>query len=239
MKHSFPLTFLFVWTLGSAATVAHAQAPLEVPGHAPASHVPATGTGPRPLVIALHGNFDRPEWMCASWAPVVAGRAFLLCPRGTPRTDGGDDRWTLPPVGALERELSAARAALERRYPGRIDPGPVVWVGFSLGAHRVAEMALAAPSPTDPSRLARVQLVEGGRAMWQPRNTRAFVRRGGRVAWVCGLPWCEARARAALRGVSDDSGRVERIPAEHSDRDRMTPAIRETFEWLVADDARY
>ncbi len=154
----------------------------------------------------------------------------LALPARVSRTDAADDRWTLPPARELDQEIRAGIGALEHRYPGRVDAERVVWVGFSLGAHRIAEMAVA-----DPARFARVQLVEGGRAMWRPRGTRRFVRGGGRVAWVCGLSWCEERARGALRGVPDDVGRVERIPAAHSDRERMMPAIRRAFEWLVDD----
>ncbi|MGE0784072.1 MAG: hypothetical protein AB7S26_00190 [Sandaracinaceae bacterium] len=214
---------------------AEAQSALEVEGFAPAAFVPADGEGPRPLVIGLHGNFDRPEWMCGFWATVVRGRAFLLCPRGIPRTDApGMDRWQLPLGAVLRREIAAARRALEARYPGRIDAGPDVYIGFSQGAHRVSRLA-----EERPDAFPRVQLVEGGETFW--RSAPRYARSHGRVALVCAMGWCEQRGRQAmqrlLRGHTEV--RLERRRGAHHDLDVMAPAIRETFEWLVEGDPRF
>ena len=51
---------------------------LEVPGFRAAAFVTPDAPGQRPVVIGLHGNFDRPEWMCAAWARIVAGRRVAL-----------------------------------------------------------------------------------------------------------------------------------------------------------------
>lgn len=210
---------------------------LEVPGFAPAAVVPARGEGPRPIVIALHGNFDRPEWMCAAWDRIVSGRAFVLCPRGVLRTDAPTlDRWALPEANVLAREVAAARRALAQRYPGRVDDGPDVWVGFSQGAHRIARMALS-----DPARFTHVQLVEGGNALWNVANARRFAATEARVALVCAMRWCEQRGEALARALRAGRAQVEleRIPAAHHDLATMEPATRRTFEWLVAEDPRF
>lgn len=212
---------------------AQAQAALEVPGHHPAAFVPPSGAGPRPLVVALHGNFDRPEWMCAAWARIVRGRAFILCPRGIPRTDApGQDRWQLPEAHILAREVSAARAALSARFPGRVHDGPDVWVGFSQGAHRASRLAAG-----DPARYPRIQLVEGGASLW--RGARSYARSDGRVALVCAMPWCEQQGRRVARTIAPQRVRLERIPAAHHDLATMEPAIQRTFEWLIEGDARF
>ena len=223
---------------GLATTAASAQPSpqaLEVVGFRPAAYVAAAGDGPRPVVVALHGNFDRPEWTCAAWAPIVRGRAFVLCPRGIPRTDATHlDRWELPIAARLVREIAAARSALAARHEGRIDEGPDVYVGFSQGAHRISRMALG-----DPERYPRIQLVEGGASFW--RGTRPYAASRGRVAFVCSMRWCEMRGRRALaeleRGRAE--ARLERRDGAHHALDVMAPAIQETFDWLVRDDPRF
>lgn len=216
-------------------SVAAAQAPLEVEGFHAAAFVPPSVEGPAPVVVALHGNFDRPEWICAAWAPIVAGRAFLLCPRGIPREDAPElDRWQFPAAGPLRREIAAARRALVARFEGRVADGPDVYVGFSQGAHRVSRLALA-----DPARYPRVQLVEGGASFW--RGASRYARSPGRVAFVCAVRWCALRGEQARRVLDRGraEARLERREGRHHDLDVMEPAIRETFEWLVRDDPRF
>src|SRR5262245_14623589 len=62
--------------------------PLEVPGFGPAlAAVPLGARAPRPLLIAVHGDHDRPEWTCGSYRHVISSRAFILCPRGPAQAD--------------------------------------------------------------------------------------------------------------------------------------------------------
>ena len=159
----------------------------------------------------------------------------LLCAdRG--RSDGAPelDRWQLPPAARLRREIQAARRALEARYPGRLAPGPDLYVGFSQGAHRISRMAV-----DDPAAYPRVQLVEGGASLW--RDARRYARSEGRVAFVCAMRWCEMRGTRAARTLERGraQARLERRDGAHHDLRVMEPAIRETFEWLVAGDARF
>ena len=44
--------------------------------------VPLGAREPRPLVVALHGGSDRPEWACSAWRSISEGHAFVVCPRG-------------------------------------------------------------------------------------------------------------------------------------------------------------
>ncbi|GAB5548008.1 MAG: hypothetical protein SangKO_077680 [Sandaracinaceae bacterium] len=221
--------------LAPDTALAQAVHALEVPGFRAAAFVTPDAPGQRPVVIGLHGNFDRPEWMCAAWAGVVAGRAFLLCPRGEPRADAPElDRWQLPAAARLRREIQAARRALEARYPGRLAPGPDLYVGFSQGAHRISRMAV-----DDPAAYPRIQLVEGGASLW--RDARRYARSEGRVAFVCAMRWCEMRGTRAARTLERGraQARLERRDGAHHDLRVMEPAIRETFEWLIAGDARF
>src|SRR5690606_35988873 len=91
--------------------------PLTVVGFGTASDsVPLGARERRPVVIALHGNYDRPEWQCQVWREITGGTTWVLCPRGVPRGDAprGADRWTYAGADKLEAELDAALVALAR-----------------------------------------------------------------------------------------------------------------------------
>lgn len=226
--------------LSFASTEAQATEPLEVPGFRPAEHVvpDAAARGPRPVVVILHGNFDRPEWNCEAWTSIVAGRAFILCPRGVPRRDApGMDRWEYGGRPALLREVAAGRAALAARYPGRVGPGPDVWVGFSLGAIHLAPLARGAPT-TYP----RIILVEGGLDDWDRRNLARFVAGGGRkIGFVCGREGCKRRAErlAAVLDGAGGGGRVAFAPIGHNFYGPILAPTKTVFDWLIEDDERF
>jgi pimeloyl-ACP methyl ester carboxylesterase len=146
-----------------------------------------------PWVIALHGNFDRPSWQCDAWRREVAGRAWLLCPRGMSRRDAPSlRRFTYRSPRRVAKEIAAGRAALERRHAGRIAKGPpALLIGFSLGATYASRLAVRTPRAYP-----RVLLVEGGHTIWTAKRARAFRRRGGQsVAFACGSGWCARRSR--------------------------------------------
>lgn len=220
-------------------SAARAQVALDVPGHAPAVVVVPSGDAPRPVVIVLHGNYDRPEWACASWMEIVQGRAFILCPRGVRRrgVPASEDRWTYRGgADAVMEEIRAARAALVAREGDRVMAGPDVYAGFSLGAHLVAELASRPHGPR------RIQLVEGGRALLDRSDTRRrFARAGGRLAIVCGQRSCDERARVAAAAIEREGGEATTrfVEVGHTRDERMTPLMRETFDWLVRDDPRF
>jgi hypothetical protein len=147
--------------LPSAPPPPLAPAPLEVPGFAPASHVGPSGDAawPRPVIVVLHGNFDRPEWECDVWAGAASFHGFVLCPRGvrTPWASLAEDRWTYKGAARVEAEIEAGLAALEARYPGRVTREGMVLAGFSLGA-------ILAPGlvESSPGKYPHLFLVEGG-----------------------------------------------------------------------------
>src|SRR5262249_55456731 len=72
--------------------------------------VPLGATEARPLLIALHGNFDRPEWQCGTWRGITHGYPFIVCPRGVPRSDSPADskRFTYQNPSRTAEELKAA-----------------------------------------------------------------------------------------------------------------------------------
>jgi predicted esterase len=155
-----PVLFCAVF-LVSAAVNARTPQRLKVPGFNDAMVVAPLDEheGARPVVVVLHGNFDRPEWECAWWQDVADFHGWVLCPRGvrTPWATLKEDRWTYRNAAATSKELNAALNALEQTYPGRVSRANMVLAGFSLGAifgPRIVEM--------NPAMFKVLFLVEGG-----------------------------------------------------------------------------
>jgi len=201
--------------------------------------VPGGATEPRPVVVALHGNFDRPEWQCEVWRDITDGYPFILCPRGVPRADAPKkwDRWTYGAMAQVKKELFAGLEALEQAFPDYVDDGPVVFTGFSLGAilgrHIIKEHG---------ERFPRAVLTEGGNDGWNGL-ARAYRKSGGeRVLFGCAQSGCVQAARAAVRhaeraelvaGVAD-AGNVG-----HTYDGPVAAAVKHKWGWLVAGDSRW
>jgi pimeloyl-ACP methyl ester carboxylesterase len=192
------------------------------------------------VVVALHGNFDRPQWNCEVLPELVEGRAWILCIRGVPRRDTPRelDRWTYGARSRVMAEIDAALAALRARYPGRVDDTRPLLAGFSLGAIYAARFGVARPD-----RFPRLYLVEGSHKVWTPRNTRRFARGGGKgVVFGCGRRGCGAWSRRLCRsfgrlGVSCAEVTVPGLGHAYTD-----PLPREAlplFRKLVAGDPRW
>ncbi len=171
--------------------------------------VPIGATARRPVLIASHGNYDRPEWQCQVWRDIVGDGVFVLCPRGVARPDSpsaSDVRFTYESNARLEQEIDAGLAALRARFPEHVDPGAVLYTGFSLGA--IMGSAIAARRA---ALFPRLVLVEGGHDKWTPATAKAFADGGGqRVLFVCAQAGCGAAAAAAAARL-DKAGVLARV----------------------------
>lgn len=185
---------------------------------------------PRPVVVALHGYADRPEWQCGAWTGVTEARFFVLCPRGLalPTPPGN---FAFGSILDTEREVFAALAALEQRFPGYIGKERVL-VGYSLGASRAAQLAAR-----HPERFPRVALVEGGAAEWTARASRSFREGGGeRLLLVCSQAGCEGLLRGLERQSQGPSTevRVDYLgPFGHTLGPKVTAKLKEPWRWLA------
>jgi len=171
---------------------------LRVPGyHDAVVGLPSGASPPRPVLVAVHGNYDRVEPFCETWAQVSQQWAFVLCPRGQARVDAGTraDRWTFGWNGRdLEREIDAGLKALKHRYGDQVSDGPVVFAGFSLGAILGADIVL-----WKPKRYTRAVLVEGGTTNWSLSTAKTFARGGGqKMMFACGQEACVKDTRVGL-----------------------------------------
>jgi hypothetical protein len=195
-------------------------------------------TEPRPVVVALHGHGDRPEWACGEWRGVTHAHPFVLCPHGVPAGAAKDRGLSFGSIAQTTREIDLGLKALEKRFPGYVAKGPLVLVGFSLGAIQGSPIASAAPE-----RFPLAMLAEGGVSHWNANRLRAFREGGGRrLVFACSTRACEAVAR---RGVSlaEKEGVSARLSTAgnvgHLVDDRVVRAFRPAFAWLVADDPRF
>ena len=152
-------------------------APLEVPGFGPAQvAVPIAARGARPVVIALHGVADRPEWACGALRGIAGPAPFVLCPRGVQRTDLSttDARYSFGSADDTARELRAGLTALKRKYGAYVASGPVIFAGFEVGA----DLAIAI-ARQEPVFFSRLLLVEANAGSWPPSHAATFGRQGG------------------------------------------------------------
>jgi predicted esterase len=216
-------------------------AALPVEGYAEAVvSLPSGATGPRPVLVAAHGNYDTPEWQCRVWREAVGARGFVLCPRGVPRRDSpsrDDVRYEYASGAALERELDAALAALGRAYEGYVDGEAIVYTGFSLGANMGSAIIRKRPG-----RFPRAVLIEGG-STWAPGAAAAYAKGGGaRVLWACGQPGCvqaSERSAASFVKAGGEARVVYAKGAGHTYDGPVAERVRGAFDWLVEGDGRW
>lgn len=202
--------------------------------------VPTGATTPRPVVVALHGNYDRPEWQCEVWREITKGFPFVLCPRGIPRDDApkSEDRWTYGAMGPTEKELERAIEALAARFPDHVDPGPIVYTGFSLGAIYGKLIARK-----NAARFPRAVFVEGGYEGWALGNARAYAKGGGaRVLFACGQSACVHAGKQVAR-LLEKEGIPTRVVSGgnigHTYDGPVARAIAAEWAWLNEGDARF
>ena len=202
--------------------------------------LPLGAVEPRPVVVALHGNFDRPEWQCEVWRGIVRGAFFVLCPRGIPRRDAPKqlDRWEYGSLKQTEQELDAALAALSSRYPDYVDPGPVLFTGFSLGAILGVRIVLGSPA-----KYPRAVMIEGGERGWTAGAARGYAEKGGqRVLFACAQTHCTQAAKPAARQLERAGVGVRIISAGnvgHTYDAQVAEKIASEWDWLVEGDPRF
>jgi hypothetical protein len=215
--------------------------PLVVPEHRDAIvSVPLGATESRPVVLALHGNYDRPEWQCGVWRGVTKGYPFILCPRGIPRRDApaSQDRWTYGKPADVRREVDAALAALRVRFGDYVAPGPIVYAGFSLGA--ILGVGIVA---SDADRFPRAVLIEGGLSSWSQARAKAYADAGGkRVLFACGQRSCKTESKGPeklLGGLGIETRSVFGGDVGHTYDGPVAEEVARALPWLIGDDPRW
>ena len=209
---------------------------LPVPGFRDAIvSLPLGATTPRVVVLALHGNFDRPEWQCEVWRRITRADVFVLCPRGTPRSDVPKelDRWEWGSVAKTKSEIVAALGALRARYPDHVKTGPVVFTGFSLGAILGARLLQDPELP-----IAAAVLIEGGYQGWTLAKAKSLKPRLRGLLFACGQSECRNAYRYQLAHLFEraslPSSLVEDTKAGHTYDDPLAALIQGAWPTLMA-----
>lgn len=200
--------------------------------------LPLGARKPMPVVIAAHGNYDRPEWQCEVHRPLFENTAFILCPRGIPRPDSpapDDIRFTYATNQAMEQEIMAGLRALKQAYAPYVEDGPVLHLGFSLGAIMGVSMAAR-----QPKHFPRLVLIEGGHDTWSNDNVKRFSEGGGqRVLFVCAQLGCEKDAQWAASKLQKAgiSTRIERGPrVGHRYDGPIAETTQKGLGWVLANE---
>lgn len=214
---------------------------LPVPGHPDAwMSLPTGATGPRPVVVMIHGAGDRPDWQCGGWRRATGAAPFVVCPRGTyvPGESAKDDaRYTHRGGAALLAYIDASLEALRARYPGYADTERPLLAGFSLGASEVLALAVE-----DPARFPRLALVEGAVNAWTPAQIEAYLAGGGqRVLYATGQRSNDAAAKATVQRLLQHhlDARAVFAPVSHTFDVPLEDAVHGQLEWLVEGDRRW
>lgn len=236
------LALLFVTSLFTTPAAASPLTPsvpsaffeLPVPGYDSALvSVPRDTSRPRPVLVVAHGARVDPEWQCSVWQEALGDRAFILCPRGERTTRDGNVVYVWGSnFGAV---MDASITALRARFGPRVDPGPMVFNGYSQGAYLAPQYVMK-----NVARFPRVVMTEGGQRGWNPQ---AFAKAGGtRMLFACGQTDCEKAARPvtttfARAGVESRLAYAQ--GGGHSYGGAVGERIREQLPWLFAGDPRW
>lgn len=192
--------------------------------------VPIGAREPRPLMIALHGGSDHPEWACNAWRGITSSYPFLVCPRG-PGMESAL-AWSTP--AETKARIARAVAATRQIFGAWVrDDASIVLVGFSMGATQTAYLA-----QSEPNRYRRVVLAESAYAPDPAMQFAAPWARGGgeRAIFLCTTIGCEATYRRAARNVA-----AQHVPArlniagtnEHGMWDQVVRSMRRDWAWLI------
>jgi predicted esterase len=184
----------------------------------------------RPVIVAVHGAGDRPDWACGGWRIGVESFAFVTCPMGLSM---GGSRYGWGSTRDIAHGVERALTALQQRFPDYVGQGPMIYAGFSQGA------TLAAPFLIENAqRFPLVVLAEGGYGYIGDQGfSKAFRAAGGqRVMLLCGTASCLATANRA-KGVLERA-ELEVIvsgdpSAGHNLNTAMQNALRRDWSRLV------
>lgn len=202
--------------------------------------VPLGATSRRPIMVALHGNYDRPEWQCEVWQGITGGFPFILCPRGIPRDDApkSENRWTYGGLKKTQDELMAGIDALRARFPEHVAEGPLLYTGFSLGAIYGAKI-VREHAQTFP----RAVLTEGGYENWSAAMAKSYAKGGGeRVLFACGQTACKYTGKRVAALLERDNVATHVAfggNIGHTYDGKVAEAIASEWAWLLEGDPRW
>jgi predicted esterase len=197
--------------------------------------VPVGATGPRPLVFAVHGAHDRPEWACGGWRLGFKAYPFIVCPRGSAVTR---DKYAWANSAAIERVVMKSIDQVRERFGAYVAPAPYAYAGFSQGA-MFAEPILVGHAALFKTAI----LAEGG---YPILASAAFARKfkaggGEAIVIVCGSEPCRRTTQASALRLQAAGLRVFEsgdVRSGHNLNQLMQQALERDFpSWFAGDPA--
>jgi predicted esterase len=194
----------------------------------------------RPVMIALHGSGDRPDWTCGAWRAVMKARPWIVCPRGAINVEWStkdDQRYShREPLPELAKHIDAALAALDAKHPGEVDLAEPILAGFSWGASQVIYLV------TQTSRqYRRIGLVEGGYDV--VISQRELLKKKGITHVLLGSGQAgnaqSAKHAVTLLERSGIGARAGHANVGHTFEVPLQKALGEHAAWWVEGDPRY
>lgn len=205
---------------------------LPVPGYLPAAVGIPNGKEPKPVLVALHGSFDQPEWHLETWYPMFQNQAFLLCTRGMKRWDSPKEPHFLRYVYRdIEPELMKSIRSLKERFGSQVSSDSMMYLGFSQGAILGVPILVkhAAQFP-------KAILIEGG-TRWTKDMALSYAKHGGKkILFACGQEGCYKRALASAETLQKAgiSTKVVYAPLMgHTYADEVAEKIKEEISWFL------
>lgn len=191
--------------------------------------VPLGARERRPVVIALHGGGDQPDWACGEWRIIAGTYPFVVCPTGP----GNASFRSWSHAEDTRARIDALVASVKERFAPWLADGPPILVGFSRGAMQVADIAAA-----HPRSYPRVAISESAFA---PQSVQQFSRpwaKGGgeRVLLSCTTVGCEATYKAAACNLEKLGARSRVNIAgtnQHGIWDTVIASAQRDWPWLV------
>lgn len=209
---------------------------LEVEGFRDAKvTVPLGTTEKRPVVVALHGNYDRPEWQCDVWRGQLDRarvQAFVLCPRGIPRAGApkSADRWTYAGIDALLSEITQGLKAVKARWSTYVSDDAPTLAGFSLGAILGVHILRKRPE-----QFGHVVFIEGGYDGWTRALAEQRKAQQARVLFGCSQATCDTRFKGPTAVLERAGVEVRRVfPGNlgHSYDGAVARDVSRQLRWL-------
>ena len=198
-----------------------------IPGHGRAVFVPPSAPGVVPLIIAIHGSWDRPEWICEMLDRALQGDAGILCLRGVLRKDRPRDgpRWTVGNEATTRLEIASALDVVKARWGDRVVTSRPFLSGFSLGAGMAVTLARK-----DPEKWSGLLLVEGGMGAGVAGRVPATVP----LALGCGTRGCAGKSAAICRKRRGPCLAETDLRYGHSYNPPFEVSGARLFRWLFA-----
>jgi len=194
---------------------------------------PPTGsTEPRPIVVAVHGMGDRPEWECAAWRAVFGPRPFIVCPRGS--AWHVNFAWTSG--DQIRRSIDAILDAASAHYGAHLDRAHRVYAGFSQGAILGPHVL-----KSDPHTYSYAIFQEGFDDALAGNALGARLHESGltRVLLGCSQAGCAGKrvpVRAALERAGIEARLNDAGPRGHRIDDVIIRSVKRDLPWLLAGD---